>query len=648
MDPVCNDNLLMSFTFEPEALNFSLDDVVEVLGGDLDYQLANAETNSTQESDIGHLLNELTELSSVDYDVQQSRTVQENNSDSSLTNNETNVELEKQSSSALSAINKSKESDKVLFTDLDHMLVNEGIDLSSQDTRSNGLDYALTGSRQHSSKSNEVQQRKEALKIDLNYLAFNAGIGLPREKPSYDAEQVLTELSQHSEESNEMSQAKKALASSFDCALATGTDSFTLATNNQTNYALAEVKQQNDNGKVLSDDLDYALRAAEAKLAFDIQPKQEFAQKVQTFNMDTKDFQYPKVQSDGVKFHCKICGSAANGHSYYGAQTCGSCRAFFKRAALAKEALVCVTGDGDCIKGCRRCRFDKCVAAGMDPALVIKRISKKTVRGPSKMLDNYFTVDDEIHIKGIYSMTVAWEGEFIVNNLLSKTSYENLEKYLSEKSTFPAFCSQDLALEYQYYDYVLPKYLQLPFFQSMNMEKARKSLHEWYPATTELCLTFCANNSAMNLIMSYFYNEFRSWLKKDEQISSVSVPLSIKRAMLERGPKPMGFEEAYGKVPPELAKRHAELVQDVIRTMGELDCVAFMLVDMSVMMTSDILTRNHYLKLFYAYLKQHPHKLSFNREEMINMAMALPEKLNEMRKLRTAAYTKLDYFYEEN
>ena len=75
---------------------------------------------------------------------------------------------------------------------------------------------------------------------------------------------------------------------------------------------------------------------------------------------------------------CKVCGEAAARHVHYGATTCFSCRAFFRRSIQnqSTKQYICRKG-GNCSinlktrKNCQKCRFDKCLSAGMKSSWVL-------------------------------------------------------------------------------------------------------------------------------------------------------------------------------------------------------------------------------------------------------------------------------------
>jgi len=92
--------------------------------------------------------------------------------------------------------------------------------------------------------------------------------------------------------------------------------------------------------------------------------------------------------------NCKICGERAARHVHYGAITCFSCRAFFRRSLQNKTAAkyICRRKSTCEInvktrKNCQYCRYMKCLAIGMNPNYVLseeerkKRFKKKNSPG---------------------------------------------------------------------------------------------------------------------------------------------------------------------------------------------------------------------------------------------------------------------------
>ena len=75
---------------------------------------------------------------------------------------------------------------------------------------------------------------------------------------------------------------------------------------------------------------------------------------------------------------CIVCGAAAARHVHYGATTCFSCRAFFRRSfhnGIARQ-YICKK-ENSCIitektrKYCQKCRIQKCLDAGMKSSGVL-------------------------------------------------------------------------------------------------------------------------------------------------------------------------------------------------------------------------------------------------------------------------------------
>jgi len=75
---------------------------------------------------------------------------------------------------------------------------------------------------------------------------------------------------------------------------------------------------------------------------------------------------------------CKVCNEPAAKHVHYGAMTCFSCRAFFRRSIQNKTAAtyVCRRSKNCEInlktrKNCQYCRYMRCIAVGMKPTWVL-------------------------------------------------------------------------------------------------------------------------------------------------------------------------------------------------------------------------------------------------------------------------------------
>lgn len=67
---------------------------------------------------------------------------------------------------------------------------------------------------------------------------------------------------------------------------------------------------------------------------------------------------------------CAVCSDRATGY-HYGVASCNGCKTFFRRTIVSEHSFVCqYNGSCDVNKNvrcaCRHCRFQKCVAVGMD------------------------------------------------------------------------------------------------------------------------------------------------------------------------------------------------------------------------------------------------------------------------------------------
>uniref|UniRef100_A0AC34QPI5 Nuclear receptor domain-containing protein n=1 Tax=Panagrolaimus sp. JU765 TaxID=591449 RepID=A0AC34QPI5_9BILA len=75
----------------------------------------------------------------------------------------------------------------------------------------------------------------------------------------------------------------------------------------------------------------------------------------------------PETKIHGI---CAVCGDAATGLHYF-TMSCNGCKTFFRRCVVNGRKFVCRNG-GNCAFdknrrcGCRACRFQKCIDAGMN------------------------------------------------------------------------------------------------------------------------------------------------------------------------------------------------------------------------------------------------------------------------------------------
>ncbi|CAG2099957.1 unnamed protein product [Medioppia subpectinata] len=108
--------------------------------------------------------------------------------------------------------------------------------------------------------------------------------------------------------------------------------------------------------------------------------------------------------------YCRICGDIACGF-HFDALSCESCKSFFRRNALKDmDDIKCFLGRNCEItvgnrKRCKRCRLDKCLAAGMKTHLIYSRKHKKDINvniseqqlvSINRPLTDYSTVFNEL------------------------------------------------------------------------------------------------------------------------------------------------------------------------------------------------------------------------------------------------------------
>uniref|UniRef100_A0AC34QPT4 Nuclear receptor domain-containing protein n=1 Tax=Panagrolaimus sp. JU765 TaxID=591449 RepID=A0AC34QPT4_9BILA len=79
----------------------------------------------------------------------------------------------------------------------------------------------------------------------------------------------------------------------------------------------------------------------------------------------------PETKIHGI---CAVCGDAATGLHYF-TMSCNGCKTFFRRCVVNGRKFVCRNG-GNCAFdknrrcGCRACRFQKCIDAGMNSSAI--------------------------------------------------------------------------------------------------------------------------------------------------------------------------------------------------------------------------------------------------------------------------------------
>jgi hypothetical protein len=342
-----------------------------------------------------------------------------------------------------------------------------------------------------------------------------------------------------------------------------------------------------------------------------------------------------KASNEGAQawpFKCQVCKLPANGHIHYGAITCNSCRVFFKRVCLAaSDELKCYKLSCQ-ENNCRQCRLNKCLAAGMKPEMVFKRRLKLPL---GKSLKETFTLDHEIHLRGLWSTLCAWDSDYIMQNLPAPLAKANLDQLLSNFLFICLGYPSNKVAERNYLDFILPKYIHLPALNSLPSDQGYKMLHQRLPLLEEACMVYCMFEST--LIKKYLW-EFEHELARGGSGYPIDAKVKayIKEYLRENTSSSflLSLESLYADVPSYMVKNHTKLVEDIVNGISG-DEIVWTLITMIILLDGQDTARNHYLRLLYGYIKSRQH-CQRTTDKVLGKVVALPQAMNELRRARLA------------
>lgn len=139
---------------------------------------------------------------------------------------------------------------------------------------------------------------------------------------------------------------------------------------------------------------------------------------------------------------CGVCGDKALGYNF-NAVTCESCKAFFRRNALAKKDFRCPFNERCSIttitrRFCQKCRLDKCFSIGMrkdyimtDEDKELKRQKIEENKAKKRTNHNGFKQGfKKIKRNSFKEDTVQYVENNNVNDNYKETYYDNSSKYI--------------------------------------------------------------------------------------------------------------------------------------------------------------------------------------------------------------------------
>jgi len=316
---------------------------------------------------------------------------------------------------------------------------------------------------------------------------------------------------------------------------------------------------------------------------------------------------------------CKLCGKSTKGYNYYGAVCCNACRSFFQRAILSSEKFVCERSEAtNC--NCRKCRFDKCLQAGMKPWLVMNQRKPRSIYKMSPQ----FTVDDDLNIRRIWSGMMGSCANFLISSYRPNAFDSFLAQTFDRSLKIDTFYSST-AFKDHLVDIYSSFYLSLPEFESQPKLLAYKKMREYMPLVLQLRWAQGVCSSDLRIPI---FDEFVKYLSKDENNSKKLEKLRC--CMQNSKPRTLQYEEAFPHVPLEKKNEHKALV----KMFGEskyLDLVSSTLVIMVILLEDDKISKARYLRLIHLYTQSKTSTIDANK--FVKDVASYTEKLRKMKNM---------------
>lgn len=290
----------------------------------------------------------------------------------------------------------------------------------------------------------------------------------------------------------------------------------------------------------------------------------------------------------GARF-CEVCHRQAGKHNYYGGKVCTSCRAFFRRSVQSgrhpdfkcDQVNECKI-DSKSWKSCQKCRFQKCLSAGMKTNWVLsdsqresrnhvrqeakhrrteaqKKLSVALMKAPSEG----FTLEETVFLQGLYErgQQNLWEIRFSV----FKKYPELFEKAMEFVNTRRLVSSEARKVMEELTEQESRNfYSKIGDMLELSPEDQNQLLSANCPRVIEFVHAAClGSRDTMNDQMRRFINFFTEQFRQNKDLQPFQLQMEKHNITLERDYPALEYESLYPKPwatadPAEV--RHREIV----------------------------------------------------------------------------------------